>query len=153
VKHDTKPSLISPVLVLCLFAVCLPVAVPLPPSGLSQGECLTLADSPPAGPADVALMERCSAWHPEDAVLMGDLASTYEASGQPARAEAAYTRALTLDPDFADLRLRLGTLLLRRGAAAVAEAEATAAHRIQPNRQALLDLLQAAHEARRGAAR
>ena len=42
-----------------------------------------------------------------------------------ARAEEAYRRALALDPDFADLRLRLGSLSLRRGGAAEAEAEAT----------------------------
>ena len=84
---------------------------------------------------------------------MGDLGSAYEASGQLARAEEAYRRALALDPDFADLRLRLGTLLLRRGDAAEAEAEATQALRVQPNRQALLDLQQASRQTRLGASR
>ena len=77
---------------------------------------------------------------------MADSGSAYEASGELARAEEAYLRALALDPDFADLRLRLGTLLLRRGGAAEAEAEATRALRVQPNRQALLQLQQASRE-------
>lgn len=152
-KPDTKPSLIGPAIVLCLFAVCLPVALPLPPSGLSQEACLTLADSPVARPPRLALIERCSALYPDDPVLMGDLGSAYEASGELARAEEAYRRALALDPDFADLRLRLGTLLLRRGDAAEAEAEATQALRVQPNRQALLELQQASRQTRLGASR
>lgn len=151
--HEPKPSLVGHIVALCLFAVCLPVAVPLPPSGLSQEECLALADLPSVRPPGLAQIERCSALFPEDAVLMGDLGSSYEASGDPARAEEAYRRALKLDPDYADLRLRLGTLLLHRGATAEAEAEATQALRVQPNRQALLELLQASRAAHPGAPR
>jgi len=153
VKHDTKPSIIGPAILLCLFAVFLPVSVPLPPSGLSQETCLTLADSPAARPPSLALIERCSALYPEDPVLMGDLGSAYETTGELARAEEAYRRALELDPDFADLRLRLGTLLLRRGAVSEAEREATQALLVQPNRHTLLELQEASRRARLGAAR
>ena len=56
------------------------------------------------------------------------------------KAELAYTRALKLDPDYADVRLRLGRLLLARGADAEALKQADMALRVQPNRAALLDL-------------
>lgn len=72
---------------------------------------------------------------------MADLGREYESAHRPADAEAVYQRALAVDPDYADLQARLATLLLQRGAAADARAHAEHALRVQPNRRALLDLL------------
>ena len=82
---------------------------------------------------------------PADVELLADLGGRGR-SHHPARSEAAYRRALAIDPGYADLRLRLGGLLMRRGATLEARREAEAALRVQPNRRALLDLLRAAGE-------
>jgi Flp pilus assembly protein TadD len=131
-----------PAAVLCLFAVALPIGLPRASSTVSDEQCLTLADTPPpAARADIlTAFERCSALYPGDTQLLADLGALYEAAGTPQRAEVQYQRALQIDPDFADLRLRLGRLLLKRGAAAEARREAIAALAVQPNRQSLLDL-------------
>ena len=143
-----------PAAVLCLFAVALPVGLPRASSTVSDEQCLTLADTPPAAarPDVVAAFERCSSLYPDDTQLLADLGALYEATGAPQRAETQYQRALQLDPDFADLRLRLGRLLLRRGAAADARREAVAALIVQPNRQSLLDLRHDADVSLAGAA-
>ena len=72
------------------------------------------------------------------------IARFYERIGKPTQAEAIYRKALLIDPQYAELRLRLGRLLLQRGAHAEARDQAARALRVQPNRQALLDLLDAA---------
>src|SRR5260221_12852102 len=108
------PRVLTPVAVLCGFALLVPVRLPQDPSAASSEECLTLADTPPVpGPNTVATLERCSALYPTDVELLSDLAAQYESS-EPARSEAILHRALVIDPDDADLRLRLGRLLLRR---------------------------------------
>ena len=145
-------SILAPAVVLCLFAVLLPVSLPLPVSGVSKEGCLTLADTAAAGRNnDLGLLERCSAIYPNDVELLKDLAAAYESASAASRAEATYRRALAVDPSYAELRLRLGLLLLRRGADAEARHEATEALRVQPNRQALLDLLHATDKAHGGA--
>jgi tetratricopeptide (TPR) repeat protein len=145
-------SILAPAVVLCLFAVFLPVSIPLPASGLSKEACLTLADTPVAARNnDFSLLERCSAICPNDVELLKDLGAAYESASAASRAEATYRRALSVDPSYAELRLRLGLLLLRRGADAEARHEATEALRVQPNRQALLDLLRAADKSLGGA--
>lgn len=149
-----QSSILAPVVVLCLFAALLPAPMPLPSSGLSQEDCFTLADTPPAAQShDLGLLERCSALYPNDVELLGDLATAYEAASAPSQAEATYQRALAIDPACAELRLRLGRLLLRRGAAAEARREAALALRVQPNRQALVELLHASDGAPAGASR
>lgn len=139
--RDAAP-LLAPVAALCLFATVLPVALPLPKSGPSNETCLTLADTPPTtGPDAVLRLERCSAMSPNDVELLADLGAAYEAANAPGRAETAYRRALAIDPDDADVRLRLALLAFERGDASEARHEAEAALRLQPNRRALLDLL------------
>jgi cytochrome c-type biogenesis protein CcmH len=141
-------SLLAPVAALCLLATVLPAALPSPKTGPSSDTCLTLADSPPgAGPESLLRLERCSVLAPNDVQLLADLGAAYEAADTPAKAEAAYRRALALDPDAADVRLRLGTLALVRGDAGEARRQAEAALRVQPNRRALVDLLRAADAA------
>ncbi len=146
-----QPSILPPFLVLCLVALVVPASLPLPTAGFTSEDCLRLAEKrPEPGPGVLALLERCSAMYPQDVELLGDLAWAYESANVTARAEATYIRALELDPDYADLRLRLGRLLLRRGDAAEARRQADRALLVQPNRLALLELKKAADEAQSG---
>jgi cytochrome c-type biogenesis protein CcmH/NrfG len=129
--------------VLAVLWVVLPVPLPNPSSGPSSSECLTLSDAPPdLERADlVPVFERCSASNPTDVELMADLGLFYESAGRWSDAEAVYRRALRVDPDYADLRIRLGRLLLKRSDSVGARMEAEAALKVQPNRRAPLDLL------------
>jgi len=147
-NRTISPSVMAPFFVLCLLVAFLPASMPAHSSGVSSEECLTLADTPAAG-KPLSLLERCHAFYPRDVELLADLGTAYERV-DVSRAEHAYRQALELDPGYAELRLRLGRLLLRRGAAAEAVREAEAALRVQPNRQALVALL---NEARATAAR
>ncbi len=128
----TLPRTLAPLLALGLFAALVPVRLPEAGRGASNGECLGLADR--AGVQDLPLLERCAALYPTDVELAGDLGDAYGAVGRTDRAEAAYRQALSIDPDYAELRLRLGRLLLRRGDAAGALAEAERGLEVQPNR-------------------
>ena len=136
---------LAPALALCLWAAALPVSLSRGANAASDEDCLTLADTPPSDRPDLAAtLERCSTLYPNDVELLADLGAHYEANGRKSDAEAIYRRALAVDPGYADLRLRLGRLLLARGAAALARREAEAALEVQPNRQALLELLRVA---------
>ena len=150
-QTDTpQPHVLAPAVLLCVFAFALPLRLSSgPASGISKAECLTLADGPRQPAPPLTLIEECSALLPDDVELLADLGAAYERIDSR-KAEAAYRRALAVDATFADLRLRLGSLLLRRGAAAEAVAEAEAALRIQPNRHVLLDLRDKAMAAQQG---
>jgi Flp pilus assembly protein TadD len=117
----------------CLYAVALPVK-PLPSvAGVSTAGCLTAAD----GTGDrraVGELEECSVLVPADAELLADLAEAYEDAGRLQDAESTYRRALSIDPDFADVRRSLARLLERRGATDEARRELEAANHVQPNR-------------------
>lgn len=78
---------------------------------------------------------------------MADLGRAYESLDRPAEAEATYQRALSIDADYADVRGRLATLMLMRGAVDEARRHAEMALRVQPNRQALRELHQKASRA------
>jgi protein O-mannosyl-transferase len=132
---------VAAALALVGFAVILPVALPRQSAVASDADCLTISDRPPTrDPAGRAALERCRTLYPDDAELLADLGDEYDAANDPARAEAAYRRALSVDPAFADVRLRLGRLLLRSGRREDALREAEEALRVQPNRGALIDL-------------
>jgi tetratricopeptide (TPR) repeat protein len=140
-----RPGLLAPVVILSLFAVTLPASMARPSSGVSKEDCLVLAER--QGPsAPLALIEQCSALYPRDVELLADLGRGYE-TAEPARAEATYVQALAVDPGYADLRLRLARLLLRRGAANDAITEAQGALRLQPNRRAIVEFLAEARQA------
>jgi tetratricopeptide (TPR) repeat protein len=143
--------ILVPAVALCLWAAALPVSLSRGGTLGSDEECLTLADRPPVARVDLLpTLERCSSAYPEDVELLADLGAQYEAASRRSDAERVYQRALVLDPGYAEVRLRLGRLLLQRGAAADARRQAAAALEVQPNRQALLDLLQAATNDARG---
>lgn len=137
-NHD-RPSLLAAIAVVSLLIAVLPASMAKPASGVSQQECLTLGDRPVTQGATVALLEECSALYPDDVELLERLAVAYQTADSD-RAIRIYTRALELDPSFADLRLRLGRLLLRQGDPAGTLQQVDAALRVQPNRQALLSL-------------
>ena len=67
-----------------------------------------------------------------DVQKLTDLGDRYGAGGQRERAEAAYRRALDVDPRDGDIHVRLGELLWQRGGRAGAHAEAEAALRWHP---------------------
>jgi tetratricopeptide (TPR) repeat protein len=142
--------LCAAVMVAILWAA-LPAPIPQPATGPINELCLSLGDTLPANPASaeaLQTLERCSTLLPEDAELNAALGVAYESVHNFARAESAYQRALAIDPSYADVRLRLGHLMLRRGATEAAGQQARAALRVQPNRQALLDLLEQSAGAR-----
>lgn len=96
----------------------------------------------PASPQLVASYERCRDLDPHDAVLLYDLATLYESSGDW-RAEAAYRQVLAMDPAYADAHVRLGWLRLKAGDAAAARAEAARALALTMNGAAATELWQA----------
>jgi tetratricopeptide (TPR) repeat protein len=134
-------QLLPAIALLCVLWIGLPVRLLRPSNAPTTADCLTLSDTKPVGrPGIVAALERCAAILPKDTEVMADLGAEYETAGSPELAEAVYQRALAIDPGYADLRLRLGRLMLQRGAAGEAHRQANAALRMQPNRKALLDL-------------
>lgn len=143
-SRQGRRAALAVAVVLAMLSIGLPVRLPQSSTSASIGNCLTIADAAPAGRGIGAALERCTALLPNDPELMADLGSEYEAAGQPELAEKIYQRAVSLDSDYADLRLRLARLMLRRGAADEARQQAESALRIQPNRKALLDVLQEA---------
>ena len=93
---------------------------------------------------DAAALERCVELRPGDVELMADLGAAYERVSQSNRAEELYRRALTLDPEDGDMRVRLAELLLRKGDAEGARREGTVALAVQPGRGAALDVIRRA---------
>jgi tetratricopeptide (TPR) repeat protein len=147
-----RPRLLFPLAVVALFAAALPVPLSSRTGFPSNEDCLTLADSPPSrNPHPLALLERCSVAYPTDVELLGDLADAYEAADAGAQARKAYERAVGIDPDYADLRVRFARFLLGQGDAGAAASQAEAALKIQPNRLTILNLLHDAQAALRAA--
>ncbi len=128
--------------VLALFIAVLPIRLHREANERSAETCLGLADRPPAeGPEAMNELERCSAVVPLDVELLADLGAAYESAGRPHDAEKTYRNVLALDPDYADVRVRLAAILLTRGAAPEAREHAELALRIQPNRTRVRQLL------------
>ena len=128
--------------VLALFIAVLPIRLQRGATEQSAETCLRLADRPPAeGRAAMNELERCSAVVPLDVELLADLGAAYESAGRPQDAEKTYQKVLALDPDYADVRVRLAALLLGRGAAPEARFQAEQALRVQPNRTRVHQLL------------
>jgi cytochrome c-type biogenesis protein CcmH/NrfG len=98
-----------------------------------------------AAAADVTAMERCLAVRPGDVELMAELARAYERAARWDRAESVYRRAIAVDVDDSDIRVRLGHVLLRRGDSGGARREAEIAVALQPGRKEPLELLRLAN--------
>ena len=151
-----RPSVLAPVVILCLFVGLLPTRLVGGPDEVSNEECLTLADvastASPAAADRLARLEQCTARHPEDVELLAELGVSYEAVDRE-RAERVYAEVLSRDPDHADVRLRLAHIFFARGAFTEATRHAELALRIQPNRAALVALRERATIAAGGAGR
>jgi len=65
-------------------------------------------------PGDVPMLNRCLALHPDDVEAMTELGKAYEGLQLWDKSEAAYRRALEIDPTDADVRGRLRSLQQRR---------------------------------------
>jgi len=129
--------------VLAAFGVVLPIRVRHAADDSLIERCARLADTPPVHSHDtLAELERCRAVVPDDLELLADLGAAYALAGRRADAEQAYHQVLAVDPDHGDVRVRLATLMLERGAVGDARAQAREALRIQPNREPVLRLLQ-----------
>jgi tetratricopeptide (TPR) repeat protein len=128
--------------VLAMLIMVLPIRLHRAGNEASAETCLTLADHPPAKDRDaINELERCSAVVPLDVELLSDLGAAYESADRPLDAEKTYQNVLALDPDYADVHVRLASLLLRRGAVNEARGHAEHALRIQPNRTRVRELL------------
>jgi cytochrome c-type biogenesis protein CcmH/NrfG len=97
--------------------------------------------------ADLPTLERCLVVRTDDVEMMMDLGRAYEQANEWARAESVYRRALTVDPEDGDARVRLGRVLLHRGDTVSARREALAALTLQPGRAAVLELIRATEDA------
>ena len=129
-------------LVLALFVIVLPVGLDHSADGMSEEACVRLADRPPANPPGaLAELESCRIVAPLDVELLADIGAAYEQVGRHEDAEQVYRDAIQIDSTYADLHVRLATLLLRRGAKSEARKHAEQAGRIQPNRAQVLQLI------------
>jgi tetratricopeptide (TPR) repeat protein len=131
------------VIVLALFVIVLPVGLDHSSSEVSEETCVRFADHPPADRPDLlGELERCRAVVPLDVELLADLGAAYERAGRQQDAERTYRDAVAIDNTYADLHVRLATVLLRRGATSEARQHAEHALRIQPNRDEVEQLLE-----------
>ena len=142
VTHSPATRVAISLGLLVAISFLLPLRLPGDGGELSSERCLSLADRPPlSGPDAIAQLEQCSTAVPQDAELLADLGGAYEASGRRADAEAAYRRAVVVDPEYADVRVQLARLLAARGETGEAGEHAAAALRMQPNREAIKALI------------
>ena len=126
-----------------MLIVALPIRLTRASNEAAAESCLRLADHPPVdGPDALNELERCSAVVPQDTELLADLGAAYESAARPLDAEKTYHNVLALDPNYAEVRVRLATLLLGRGAAGEARDHIEQALRVQPNRTQLRQLLE-----------
>ena len=138
------PKLAASLAGLAVLALALPVRVDDAAERASTVECLTLSSSaaPPPTRETIAVYERCRDLDPHDVVLLFDLATLYEAVGDP-RAEAAFRQVLTIDPAYAAAHVHLGWLRLRAGDVAAARSEVDRALALTINGGAALALKKA----------
>jgi Tfp pilus assembly protein PilF len=116
-----------PLALLVAFAGVFHGGSPTPVVGRSDADC----ESAPT--ADIALLERCLAHDSRNVRVMQDLAGAFEATGRIDEAEALYRRALSIDPQDGESRLRLATFLLKRGRVDDARIEARRALEVRPH--------------------
>lgn len=126
-------------LLLAVFWFALPARFTRTGADGDGDECLTIADRVPSQP--LATLERCHSVASTDAVLTADLAAAYESAGRGTDAVRLYREAIALDPNDAEPRIALASLLFSQGAVADAKAQAEAALTLQPNRASIVAFL------------
>lgn len=136
-----QEGLLAPLaLLLIFFTVVRPLGERMRPTEAAL-------DCSQAAVHDVPALERCLEVRPGDVEMMADLGAAYEEAGRWDRAESMYRRALGVDAEDGDIRVRLGHILLRRGDALGARREGMAALSVQPGRAPALDLIDRAEAA------
>jgi tetratricopeptide (TPR) repeat protein len=130
--------------VILALALTLPVKLPSAGGGSSSEECLTIADRPVTGDDAMRRLEQCATIVPDDVELLADLGAAYEAAAQSGDAERIYRQILTRDDEYAEIHVRLARLLLQRRDTAAARRHLDRALQIQPNRQAIVTLIEQA---------
>jgi tetratricopeptide (TPR) repeat protein len=88
---------------------------------------LALAQAHAKDAQAVSTAQKAAALAPDNAVVQDALGQALSAAGQYAEADAAFTRALALDPKLGDAHLHRAFLLLSQGKPAEAEAAARSA--------------------------
>ena len=92
--------------------------------------------------AALSTLQQCLAVDPRNVEVITAIGDIHARSGAPVRAEEMYRRALAIDPDDGDLRLRLGALLLDQGRAREAQIDAQHAVVTQPGNPAAQQLVE-----------
>ena len=92
-------------------------------------------------PRGEAALDECLVLAPDNIEVMLALAELREAAGAWDLAEDMYRRALDVDPRDAELHLRLGRVLARKGDAAGARAEGQQVLAVRPNSTAAVTLI------------
>jgi Flp pilus assembly protein TadD len=94
--------------------------------------------------ATLAALEQCLALDSRQVEVLGAIGDIHRSSGAGDRAEAMYRRALAIDPQDGEVRLRLAGLLLARGDLEGARLEAEAALGSEPGNPAAERLIERA---------
>lgn len=105
---DAAARLLAAVALLAGFAFV--GRMPTPASGATAARVCDADDD-----TDDATLMNCLALQPRSVELLVVLGTRYEGRGRWPEAEAAYRRAIAVDEHDADVWLRLGRVLMRRG--------------------------------------
>lgn len=133
-----KPPLVRAALALTLLAA---FAAAFQQSSRDRSDVAAVTRCEIDMPDDEAALAECLVLAPDNIEVMLELAQLYEAAGQWDRAEAMYRRASEVDPRDAELHLRLGRAMARRGDAAGALEEGQLVLALRPNSAAALALI------------
>ena len=92
----------------------------------------------------LSALEECLALDSRNVDVLTALGDVHARSGARDRAEDMYRRALAIDPDDGDVRLRLSALLLEQGRSSEAQIEAQRALMSQPGNPGARELVERA---------
>jgi hypothetical protein len=87
-----RPSIVAPALVLVLLATIAPVRLASRSTGVSNEDCLIVAETAPAEhPRSIGMLEQCSERFPADVEILFEIGAAYTAT-DPRRAEQMYSQ-------------------------------------------------------------